>query len=683
MFDLAQQKDINKQVASTDYATSQLKDTLLETGKAFDLWVRHCTAELIKQGIYVPESSAVGAPVDTKDNKILLWRLVDFQTIRDINQSHYLSQNWAINVLRAFVIPAQITITLPNNRQITITDQKVISDMLISLISRIFKTFDPIAIAERQFHAGEVISFKRCLIQVMQNYANSEFTLQTETRDYEKMRTGKKNVAKANNVSDLWQYIDSLNTIDSLVQVLHLMLSDSPQNTINAQLIVSAAQSSNRKIAGTIDERFSLDYEEFSYNLLISFFKELKLAGEGEPDSELYQMILHNTILGHKEHALGLISAMKTPERSIFSTLPLHWAAITGNTTVIEWLRSHSELSTIKWLGDITETADGKILPIHLAIRHCRYHGNNLQLLHLLCNEDIIDTKTENDLSLCDMIINELDDPLPVLDSFIEKYKDDMSFDPDNLEKDLGELIIEAIEEGYDDVADFLIEHFGDELGLVYKEIEVTMPDVNDKLIEWAEENDPEFEENIQEVFNNMDEILSEMNSEVDSDETETMSDREFNDDDLANDIDEEHEQDEFSDQFDYDSEPEFENEIEQQTDDKLDSDDDQNSKGTSDKSENETKALSDCDADTKTVSIANLLALMNINAEERNRSKQSNADTETAADVTKDTQCDNAGDDDKDIHNKRMEPDTHLEVDLDNENLMLDDVGSIARFRY
>lgn len=685
VFDLEQQHDQTMQIGATEHSASQPDNKLFETGKAFDLWIRHCTAELIKQGIYDSELSTSGAPVDTNDNKIILWRLADFQAIRAIKQSHYMSRNWAVNVLREFVMPTQITIPSPNNRHITITDQKVISDMLVSLISRIFKAFDPIAIAERQFHAGEIISFQRCLINVIQNYANSEFKIPAETRDYEKKRIAKKNKDKANDVSELWQYIDSLDTLEALIQVLHLMLSSSPQNNIDERLIVNAAQASNRKIAEIIAENFSLDYEEFSYNLLLSFFKEHQMTDERESVSELYQMILNNTLFDHKEHALELIRAMQSPERSIFNTLPLHWAAVCGNTPVVEWLLSNSEAATVKWVGDITETADGMILPIHLAIRHCKYHGNNLQLLNLLCNEDIIDTKTENDLSLFDMIINELDDPLPVLSSFLDKYEEEMSIDPDNLEKDLSELIIEALEEGYDDVACFLREYLDEEMSLISEENVATSPDDNDELIECAEENDPEITENFQAILNTEDEAeetLSDMNEEFDSDDTESLSERECNDDDFVKDADEEDERDELSDEFDYDSEAEFEHDIELSTDDNIDSDEDHEAKESSDLSEIEPTSLRSRDADTKTESIASLLALMNINAEER-RSKQSQSDSEIATDVAQDNQCDNAVDNDLDIHDKQTAPDVNLDVELEQENPMLDEFASVTRCRY
>lgn len=566
VFDLEYQKNPNMQIASTGYRVSEPDNILLEVGVLFDLWVRHYTAQYVKQGIYYPEPCAIvkvpsdvdtviehftidgdtnyespkempvlidnvikmrkldpqkvmafnaeGAIVTTTpdrmqrkftavhsdNNKIILWRLADFRTIRDINQSHYMSRDWAINVLRAFIIPAKITLTVPANKIITIIDQKVINDILISLISRLFKVFDPVAIAERLCVVGEAASFQKCLIEVVQNYAKTQFVLIPQERKVENKIKSKKDSTKAQDIREIWKFVDALNSIDSIVEVLQIILN---QGLIDVRLIVSAAQACGRKVAEIIKYNFSLDYAQLSYNLLTTLFKEHKIKEEKYSDSQLYQMILHNTILDNKDNVLSLVRKMKLPELGVYKTYPLHWAAITGNILAVEWLISKRDVSTVKWIGDISRAAAANILPLHCAIRYCAYNGTNLHLLRLLCNADLISKETDDGLSPIQMIIDELEDPLPVLDNFLKIYKDGISLDTGNCNK-IDEVIINAIKEGYDDLACFLIDFYGDERSLIYDAIAEMSPDVDEKLIAWVRDNDGDFQENFEGMLDEM-----------------------------------------------------------------------------------------------------------------------------------------------------------------------------------
>jgi hypothetical protein len=201
------------EIASTGYTIREPENLVLEVGVLADLSVRNATAKHVKRGVYFPEPCTAvkiphlndtvpedfGDPKDknykspnempqlidkvlerrkldpqktmvfdsrgaivttlpnrmqrdfqchsTQRNGIILWGMNDFKTMRSISQTHYNAYDWAHRMLEALSYHKQLTIG-----NFLLKDAKVIQDVLISLLSRLFNAFDPVELAQRMAH---------------------------------------------------------------------------------------------------------------------------------------------------------------------------------------------------------------------------------------------------------------------------------------------------------------------------------------------------------------------------------------------------------------------------------------------------------------------------------------------------------------------------------------------------
>jgi len=272
-------------IISGGYRLHESDNPMLAFAAQCDLWVRHATAQYIKQGIYYPEPNTLirvrpdkttveesfvvegehdyevpkempilinnvlakrglnpqqvmafdaRAAITTTTpermqcefkarvnhhQKIVLWTLNDFRSMHGLRQSHYDNRDWAMNVLRAIKFGESIEFNTTNPEvHHKISSKRVIRDVLISLISRVFKAYDPVELAK--VHAEkEKQALQKSLIHVLDNYADWHYQSTPTTR--------KKNKA-ARPGHQLWKVIDEITLPSQLVNIIDKILSTVP-----------------------------------------------------------------------------------------------------------------------------------------------------------------------------------------------------------------------------------------------------------------------------------------------------------------------------------------------------------------------------------------------------------------------------------------------------------------------
>ena len=262
------------EIGSTGYVIRAPDNLVLEVGVLADLVVRNGTAKHIRGGVYYPEPCAIvkiplhsntapenfatplekhyespkemprlieqvlarrhlsaqksmifdarGAVVtalpermertfscrSTQENGIILWGLKDFETMRGISQSHYNSRDWALNLLPALPIRSHIIFEGQE-----LDDQKVIQEVLTSLLSRLFSAFDPVDIAKRASVTSKK-AFQVCFVDILNNDEPNLTEVLPVSDKARALRTPRKNAknkaaakAKCKLVNELWENI--------------------------------------------------------------------------------------------------------------------------------------------------------------------------------------------------------------------------------------------------------------------------------------------------------------------------------------------------------------------------------------------------------------------------------------------------------------------------------------------
>nr|MBP7074707.1 hypothetical protein [Rhabdochlamydiaceae bacterium] len=312
------------EIASTGYTIREPDNLVLEIGILADLAVRNATAKHVKRGVYFPEPcTAVKIPKDsdtvpenfsdtqdkdyaspqemprlidkvlkmrkldpqksmvfdsrgaivttlpnrmqrdfqchsTQRNGIILWGLADFKTMRGINQTHYSAYDWAHRMLEALLYHKELRMG-----NFMLKDAKVIQDVLISLLSRLFNAFDPVELAQRAAKS-EGLPFQICLIRILRDYKgalNDTIPKTNEKRIEKKPRKNAKDrekaVQKSDAINSLWRWADSTETVQTLVQNLgSLLINDLSKN------ILAATHESGAAIVELFKNRLCLNYQE-------------------------------------------------------------------------------------------------------------------------------------------------------------------------------------------------------------------------------------------------------------------------------------------------------------------------------------------------------------------------------------------------------------------------------------
>lgn len=388
----------------------------------------------------------------SKKNKIILWTLKDFRTIRDVNQSHYNSRDWAINLLQALFINNQIVI-----EGHTLSNKSVIRNVLISLLSRLFNAFDPVHIAELRSQKPKT-SFQKELIAILNQRDLPEVL---EIPQKEKNRNVS-NVKQPLAAIKLWEKADECKSIGEVLNLLnHLVRGD------QVRLIYLAAKESGMALHDLFRRKLCLNYEELVFHALSNLLgKNLDEIKNNVPKPYL------DIIRGGDVPSSRLIKYPK----NVYSLTPLHIAAIVGNREVIAKVIENLDCEYgLKW------DFQGKI-PFEYGLEYCLNNGLDTSLLSLLYDDDLEDLVQE----LIKESHLDIDDQVIALNALLKEFGEKV------IRKFDGDLFIAAIYNEFDELVDELkgLDDYSDALR---EEMIRIAPDVNSLLLEHTEEEDIEY----------------------------------------------------------------------------------------------------------------------------------------------------------------------------------------------
>ena len=534
------------EIGSTGYTIRAPENPVLEVGVLADLVVRNSTARHIRGGVYYPEPCAVvkipphsdtvpenfadprdrhyqspkempklieqvlvtrglsaqnsmifdasGAIVtalprrmkrtfacrSTDENGIILWGLPDFKTMRDINQTHYNSRDWALNLLPALPIRSRIAF---EGRQLD--DQKVIQDVLTSLLSRLFSAFDPVDRAQRASVSSNR-SFQACFVEIVRNsQASSMEVLPTSNRD-RTARTPRKNAknkaaadAKSQLVNALWEKADGLTTLTGLRKMLSVLLSHDFNDAI-----IHAAEESGKSLSALFRQRLCLDYEALvTYSLA-------KLVRENQNIVRQLMPSLYSEIIGGSSLIqVGSVNRTKAAVKSLvigafYDVTPLHIAALAGNLEVVNWLLDQFR----NRFSEGSKDCNG-LIPLDYALEHCENNGINIELISSLCIQDVLEVVQEK---IAESFDSESDRAWIMNGLFLK-------FGGDVIQKFDDKLFLEAVLQDYSGLAKEL-SGMSDYCDVIIDAIYEYAPQIDPRLMAWAEKDD------IEEVRNMLDE---------------------------------------------------------------------------------------------------------------------------------------------------------------------------------
>lgn len=489
-------------IGSTGYTIKEPDNLVLEVGVLADMAVRQSTADHIKNGIYYPEPCTAiqilpdkdtilekfrdpkkpdytfpnemprlikevlktrklqpnkvmvfdtrGAIVtttpkrmersfscrSTQNNGIILWGLPDFKTMRGINQSHFKSRNWALNLLPALDKQTSIRIG-----KYVIKDKKVINDVLTSLLSRLFKAFDPIELAKLRAQARSS-SFQIALIEILHDYVNAptqEIPVnKRQTQQPRKIaKDQKKEMERAAAVQVLWEAANQQNTLKGLLEKIRQLLVQDCTTELQA-----AANQCGSNLAHLFKQRFCLDYETLVLNSLSNILKE-PLAEIEVHIPPIYKKIICSNAVIQNRPLLDTKPILDQLDLNAFHGIsPLHITALAGNLEAIKWIKENC--SRFK-LHDQDRRG---LFPFFYAIIHCIESGFNQDLLAAVCTNEILSIAQQ---MVCENI-DEVSDQVLILDYLLTHFNSGViqNFDEN--------LLITSIEKGYVDLVRKLLD---------------------------------------------------------------------------------------------------------------------------------------------------------------------------------------------------------------------------------
>lgn len=388
---------------------------------------------------------------------IIRWGIKDFMTMRDINQSHYNARDWAINILRALNLneswTSEITkFMLINNRWYSdgfeIRNKKIMRDVLISLLSRLFNAFDPVKIAE-VYALRSSQSFQKELVSILSVGVLPEID---EIPKNEKVRV--------NSAPLLWEKVDSCTRVKDLLNLLEKLIEKE-----QVDLVYKAAKESGNALISLFRKKLCLNYEELFFKSLSNLLKVDQKVIQGTMPKAFFEIMNGNVPpffdLQNKYQYYGQVT-------------PLHIAALTGNMGVIKKILDDKRLQSQSQQEDSLDQ-----IPFEYGLEYARVFGLDTSLLLAL-----YDNELKNDVQL---LITEsaldIKDKVFALNALSDKFGKHVvrSFDDD--------LFIQAIYSECDELVE-AFKAFGEYSDVLFKEMNRIAPDVDLLLLEHADIED-------------------------------------------------------------------------------------------------------------------------------------------------------------------------------------------------
>ena len=436
-----------------------------------------------------------------KSRHVILWGLADFKTMSATKQSHFNGRDWALNLLPALSLHEAVTI---GDDQLA--DKKVLQDVMISLLSRLFNLFNPIKIAKLE--AVKKGCFQTGLIEILKNYSKHlttqvpPFTDRKTTQPRKKVKDQQQEKIRCRAINALWKWADSINSLDALVEGLTILLAE---NSIKTSTIVEAAKECGINLTRLFKEHLCLDYVE----LITGQIADLLDIEDQLTFDEFYLKIMRGFTVES-----GLVLQTKTELKKLQKRedglTPLHVAALAGNLPMARWLL---EVAPDEKLACSQKDWNG-LTPIDYALRYCRNNGllldllsccwRHLEIMPYLSNQILEELDDDHDIleALERLLENKGKEaiqiatlPLPLLvRALAQKYEVlaerllQFGGYPESLYKktdDLPDLFIQALLQGYNELAEGLAE-YDDYSSAVYDEMLDDAPNIDETLLTWV-----------------------------------------------------------------------------------------------------------------------------------------------------------------------------------------------------
>ncbi len=178
-----------------------------------------------------------------KDNKFHDWSWSDVVNVtRNVAQSHARGRDWAIHLLHQYECKGSVALLISGDKNIHVT--KYVRNIAISLLSRLFNSYDPVSMAENT--AGE--DSKEIFIDVLLEYESL-----IEPENIPEGNEGKARKGKTNKAA--WKIIDSYNTRTQLKNGLRAVLEC---KSTDIEAIENAAKAAGQAISETFFDFFHI-----------------------------------------------------------------------------------------------------------------------------------------------------------------------------------------------------------------------------------------------------------------------------------------------------------------------------------------------------------------------------------------------------------------------------------------
>jgi len=295
-----------------------------------------------------------------REDKLYLWSRQDLEHIRSTSQSHYINLEWAKSVLSTCTVPEEIKAGTDDILKENI-EKATLTEMLNSLVSRLFKAYDPLAIAKEIGSPKELEEELEDFIQkfshVVKNYNSlAPFTFPAEKNREEKREKKKKNHRNKNKGKPkqgkeminkaTWEMLDNTMAPKELVKLIGVLLSDSRV----AQQIEMAAKACGEALRECFEKNLCLDFVIYMRENLEQYFEQIMgwnvdEKEQGEND-KIHEAILDNTLCGSKnsdnkrDELTQAYIKKNLHAKGRWQLTPLHCAAFTGNIILVRFLKS-------------------------------------------------------------------------------------------------------------------------------------------------------------------------------------------------------------------------------------------------------------------------------------------------------------------------------------------------------
>lgn len=326
--------------------------------------------------------------------KIVRWTERDMMRMRGVAQSHLHPKKWADNLIRDLDVEG-----MENHR------------IVISLLSRLFHHYDAVSMAQDRLEEQRKINphaaFPTEFIAILKHYAPEFMQVKKIER---------RPVDKETEATKRWKTYDEIDSLEGLRDALAEFLSED-----EVERVEKAAKESGKEVVKLFAERFEMQSEALTLALMEDFLKDLEPELEKrfwsyKPMESALQILRSNALT--KQEALGApfrtLLKNERIKKDPFGLLPMHWAAMFGDSNLIK------KLKTLKGedahFGSIDCVAVSQVTPLHCALRYMADNAVDPILMQELLDAKTAVMATKSGRVPLIMAIEDLEDPRSIVE---------------------------------------------------------------------------------------------------------------------------------------------------------------------------------------------------------------------------------------------------------------------------